>query len=178
MGKVNDFSVELFNALNRLKEKGVVKAIGINSFDTEVIQWVINTKKFDVVMLDYNILKQEREPLIKKLSEQGIGVIAGQPMAESLYSNRIFKFRTVKDLWYLARAVVNFRQLLFKGRKFHFVNYVNGMSGSQTALKYVLDNQDVSAAVFGTTSLKHFRENLESRYIEIPWEIKKIREVG
>lgn len=42
-GRINDFSVELFNELNRLKEKGVVKAIGINSFDTEVLQWVIDT---------------------------------------------------------------------------------------------------------------------------------------
>lgn len=121
-------------------------------------------------MLDYNMLKQEREPLIKKLSEQGIGVIAGQPMAESLYSNRIFKIRTVKAMWYWVRTVVNFRKLLFKGRKIRFVNYVDGMSGSQIVLKYVLDNQDVSATVFGTTSLKHLRENLELRYLEIPLE--------
>lgn len=116
------------------------------------------------------MLKQEREPLIKKLSEQGIGVIAGQPMAESLYSNRIFKIRTVKAMWYWVRTVVNFRKLLFKGRKIRFVNYVDGMSGSQIVLKYVLDNQDVSATVFGTTSLKHLRENLELRYLEIPLE--------
>ena len=136
--QINDLTETYLNAMRKLKEKGIVKAIGINTFDTDVIEFVCKTKCFDFVMLDYNILKQEREIIIDQLYENGIGVIAGAPLAESLYSNRIFKIRKMKDIWYLARAVVNFRSQIIKGRKFSFINKVPGMTGSQVALKYVI----------------------------------------
>ena len=102
-------------------------------------------------MLDYNILAQDREPMIDKLYAKGIGVIAGAALADSLYSNRIFQIRGVKDLWYLARALKNFRGKLIKGRSFQFVNNIPNMTGAQIAIAYVLKNQKISSAIFGTT---------------------------
>lgn len=166
--KIADLTEVYLNAMSALKEQGVVKAIGINTFDTDVIEFVCQTKCFDFVMLDYNILKQEREPLIDQLYQRGIGVIAGAPLAESLYSNRIFKIKKMKDLWYLARAFVNFRDQLIKGRRFSFVNEVPGMTGTQVALNYVISNPHVTSAVFGTTTPEHLTDNIKSKNIKIP----------
>lgn len=157
--QISDLTDEYLNEMQKLKDMGLVKALGINTFDTDVIAFVCETKCFDFVMLDYNILKQEREPVIKQLYDNGIGIIAGAPLAESLYSNRVFRIRKPKDIWYLARAVVRFREQLIKGRRFAFVNKVPGITGSQIALKYVLDNPYVTTAVFGTTTPKHLEEN-------------------
>lgn len=171
--QVADLTDEYLNAMRKLKEKGIVKAIGINTFDTDVIEFVCKTKCFDFVMLDYNILKQEREPIIDQLYQSGIGVIAGAPLAESLYSNRIFKIRKIKDIWYLARAIVNFRGQLIKGRRFTFVNKVPGMTGTQVALKYVISNPHVTTAVFGTTTPSHLIDNVKAKDVVIPKDVLK-----
>ena len=124
-------------------------------------------------MLDYNILRQDRNTLIKALSKKGIGVVAGAALAESLFSNRILKIKSFKDIWYLARALKNFRHHLIKGFDYRFINKYYGISGSQIALSYVLQNSHVSSAVFGTTSLIHLAENLESSNLVITSEIYK-----
>lgn len=177
--RIADFTEDFFNKLEELKQQGLVKAVGANTFDTNVLEYIRDHKCFDYVMLDYNIMRQDREPLIQSLYENGIGVIAGAPLAESLYSNRVFKIRSMKDLWYLARAVVRFRGQLFEGRKYRFINKVQGITGTQIALKYVVDNPYVTSAVFGTSSIAHLDENVEALTVEIPEEIiEKLHTIG
>lgn len=171
--QISDLTPDYLAGMKNLKEKGLVKALGINTFDTDVIEYVRDTNCFDFVMLDYNILRQDREQIIEELINEGIGVIAGAALAESLYSNRIFKIRQMKDIWYLARAVVRFRGQLFKGSKFRFVNSVPGMTGTQIALKYVLSNQNITTAVFGTTTPAHLEDNVKARDIVIPEDVMK-----
>ncbi|MBP3470000.1 MAG: aldo/keto reductase [Lachnospiraceae bacterium] len=171
--QVADMTEEFLSAMRKLKEDGLAKAIGINTFDTDVIEYVRDTKCFDFVMLDYNIMRQDREQLIEELNEAGIGVIAGAPLAESLYSNRVFKIRKLKDIWYLARALVNHRDKLAQKNNFKFLNQVQGATSTQLALKYVLDNKGVSTAVFGTTTMSHLVENVDAVNVTIPDEIKE-----
>lgn len=177
-GDSSCFSEELLGALFDLKTNGVVKSIGINTFDTDVIKWVTETGVFDFVFLDYNILKRERETLIDELYEKGIGVIAGAPLAQHLFSKDVFKIKGIKDVWYLARAFMNSRELMKKGKQYQFLNEVDGMTGAQIALKYVIDNPKVSSAVFGTTTLSHLEDNLKARAITIPESVlSRIRSI-
>lgn len=173
---LDDLSSDLFNCLEQLKNNGVIRAFGINTFSDSVLERVVQESLFDYAIIDYNILKQDRELLIKKLNNRGIGVIAGAALAESLYSNRIFKITKRKDFWYFARAWVNFRDQVITGRKYRFINHVKGMTGAQIALSYVLSNDGIASAIFGTTSLEHLREKLKADEIKIPDKVlKKIR---
>lgn len=175
--QVSDLTTEFINAMRRLKEEGLTRAIGINTFDTDVLEYVRDTKCFDFVMLDYNIMRQDREGLIQELYDKGIGVIAGAPLAESLYSNRVFQIHSRKDIWYLMRALANHRDKLAQKHKFSFMNHVDGASSTQIALRYVLDNPGVTTAVFGTTTMAHLVENVEAVDIMISDDIKrKIRQ--
>lgn len=162
---------ELIEELLRLKSDGLVRAIGVNTFDTTVLEKVLNLNIFDSVMLDYNILCREREPLIEKFYSKGIGVLAGASLADSLYSNRVFKVKGIKDLWYLARALKNFRGKLIKGFSYRFINNEPNITGSQIALAYVLSNTKICSAIFGTTSEKHLLENLDAINTKIPNEV-------
>ena len=170
---VLDLNDELIEQLIRLKSEGLVRAIGVNSFDNNVLEKVLNLGVFDFVMPDYNILCKDREPLIEKFYTKGIGVIAGAALADSLYSNRVFKIKGIKDLWYLARALKNFRGKLIKGYSYRFINNVPNITGAQIALAYVLSNTKICSSVFGTTSEKHLIENLDATNINIPDEIRK-----
>lgn len=164
---------EVIDQMLRLKSEGLVRAIGVNSFENDVLEKVLALGVFDFVMPDYNILCREREPLIEKFYDKGIGVIAGASLADSLYSNRVFKIKGIKDLWYLARALKNFRGKLIKGYSYRFINNVPNITGSQVALAYVLSNTKICSAVFGTTSEKHLLENLAAADVKLSDDIMR-----
>jgi aryl-alcohol dehydrogenase-like predicted oxidoreductase len=58
-----------------------------------------------------------------------------------------------------------------KGARFGFLNHVEGMTGAQAALAYVLANPHVACAVIGTTRPAHLRENLAASGLSLPAEI-------
>ena len=167
-----DFSEETFFTLKALKQEGLVRFVGAStSNDASLIEEISRHDWFDYVFLRYNILNRALEPLIETLSEKQIGVIAGAPLAEGLYSKRIFHPRSKKDLWYLARAAAHFRKQVREGRHYRFIEQADGMTGAQIALRYVLDNPHVTSAVVGTTSAEHLRSDLQALQMTIPPEI-------
>lgn len=170
---IDEITDEMLDWMRKLKSNGTVRAIGINTFDTDVLEYVNEHKLFDFVMLDYNILRQDREKLIRRLYDNKIGIIAGAPLAQSLYSNRVYRARNLNDIWYFLRAMKNFRRHMIEGLKFRFVNEVDGMTGSQVALRYVLDNKRITSAVFGSVNRDHLAENIGAVDLAIPDEVRK-----
>lgn len=168
----------LLHLLQDMKSSGLIRATGANTFNSKVIASIAREKQFDVVMLDYNIIKQRREAEIKALYDSGIGVVAGQALAESVFSNSLYKIRSKKDIWYLARTIGRkaSRKMFLEGRKFRFLNHLKELDGAQVALKYVLDNPCISAASFGTCSFDHLSKNVSSLDVTIPDDVlQKIR---
>lgn len=179
--EIKDLSEEVLDCFQELKQTGKIRACGANTFDDAVIDHIIQTKCLDVVMLDYNIVKQNREAQIKALYDSGIGVVAGQALAESLFLSDLYRVRGRKDLWYLARTFgrKSSRELYFQARSFRFMNKLPGIDGSQAALKYVLDNPYVASASVGTCSFEHLKKNVQALSMEIPEEIRrKIKQAG
>ena len=151
---------ELLAALEGLKARGLVRALGLNSFDPAVIDQAIGLPAFDVVMVDYNVLRPERAPLIARAAAAGKGVLAGMPLAMGHTGLQVARLRGPQDLWYAARGLMRHRAEVARGARFHFLHRLPGMTGSQAALAYVLAEPAVSCAVVGTTRMSHLRENL------------------
>lgn len=164
---------QMVKVLDEFKSQGLIRAYGVNTFNDEFINWMAESKAYDYVMLDYNIMRQDREPVIEKLKEQGIGVIAGSALGESLYSKKIFRVRNRNDLWYMARAVVRFKELMKKSKNFKFLTKQKDYTANQLALRYVLDNDNISTACFSTINLNHLTENLKACEIVMPDSIRK-----
>ncbi len=144
---------------------------GVNSFDPAVIDHVIGLPDFDVVMVDYNVLRPEREPLIARATAAGKGVLAGMALAMGHTGLQVAKLRAPRDLWYAARGLMRHRAEVVKGARFGFLGQVEGMTGAQAALAYVLGNPDVACAVIGTTRQSHLAENLAASGLTLPPEI-------
>jgi aryl-alcohol dehydrogenase-like predicted oxidoreductase len=157
---VAELDESMLAALSDLKARGLVRAVGLNSFDPTVIERAIAIPAIDVVMVDYNVLRPEREPLMARAAAAGKGVLAGMPLAMGHTRPLLARLKGPQDLWYAARAVAKHRDELAQGRRFRFLHRLPDMTGSQAALAYVLANPNVSAAVFGATRLAHLRENL------------------
>ncbi|HVI30493.1 aldo/keto reductase [Phenylobacterium sp.] len=164
----SELTDDLLAALDDLKAKGLVRALGVNSFDPAVIEHVVGLPQFDAVMVDYNVLRPEREPLISRAAAAGKGVLAGMALAMGHTGLKVAKIRGAQDLWYAARGLVRHREEVRRGARFGFLHRQPGMTGSQAALAYVLANPDVSCAVIGTTRPAHLHENAAASGMALP----------
>jgi aryl-alcohol dehydrogenase-like predicted oxidoreductase len=167
---LDELTDELHGALADLKARGLVRAIGVNSFDPAVIGHAVGLPDIEVVMVDYNVLRPEREPLIAAAAAGGKGVLAGMPLAMGHIGLRVWKIRAPRDLWYAARGLVRHRREVRDGARFGFLNHLSGMTGAQAALGYVLANPGVSSAVVGATRRAHLAENLVASGMALPAE--------
>jgi aryl-alcohol dehydrogenase-like predicted oxidoreductase len=175
---IGELDGPLLAALADLKARGLVRAVGVNSFDPAVIDHAIGLPGIDVVMVDYNVLRPEREPLIARAAAAGKGVLAGMPLAMGHTAPLLSRLRGPQDLWYAARALARHRGELARGARFRFLHRLPGISGAQAALAFVLANPDVSAAVFGATRPAHLAENLKASGLALaPQTLARLREV-
>ncbi|MDP1643699.1 MAG: aldo/keto reductase [Phenylobacterium sp.] len=168
----SEMNGDLFEALERLRQRGLVAAFGANSFDPGVISAIIGSPSLDVVMLDYNVLRPERSVLIDTAAAQGKGVLAGMPLAMGHVDGQIRKLRGVRDLWYAARALKNHRREVALAERFSFLRRLETMSAAQASLAYVLEHPGVSAAVMGTTRLAHLEANVAASGLGLPPDVR------
>jgi aryl-alcohol dehydrogenase-like predicted oxidoreductase len=159
---IADLTDELLAELARLRAEGKIRHLGVNSFDMPVIEHVMTLPLFGTVMIDYNILRPEREAIIARLAERGLGVLAGMALAGGLYSEQRFRIRGIRDIWYALRALKNNRADLARAGEYRFINHVDGWTGGQIALAWVLRSPRVACAVIGTTQLAHLLDNLQA----------------
>jgi aryl-alcohol dehydrogenase-like predicted oxidoreductase len=158
----------LLDTLAELRDKGLVRWMGVNSFDTEILELLSGFPMFDVVMLDYNVLSRRRDRLVDRLSRAGKFIVAGVALANHLYSPGFFLPRTTADMWYSLRALKNYRLKLIQARRYNSMGTYGPWSRGQMALAYVLSNPNVGTAMFSTTRLMHLEENIAACGLELP----------
>lgn len=165
---VEELTDDFAERLQGLKSRGLVRALGLNSFDPAVIERALALPAFDVVMVDYNVLRPERAPLVARAAAAGKGVLAGMALAMGHTSLQTLKLRAPRDLWYALRALKNHRADIARGARFGFLNQLPGLTGAQAALAYVLADPGVSCAVVGTTRMAHLLDNLAASGLALP----------
>jgi aryl-alcohol dehydrogenase-like predicted oxidoreductase len=172
----NELNGPLLDTLAEVRDRGWVRWLGVNSFDTEVLESLSAIPVIDVVMLDYNVLRSYREPLITKLTEAGKFIVAGAAMANHLYAPSFLWPKSMADVWYSLRAVKNYRQELFQARKFASLGTWGQWTRAQIALAFVLSNKQVGSAMFSTTRLAHLEDNVAACGLKMPDDlIRQIR---
>jgi aryl-alcohol dehydrogenase-like predicted oxidoreductase len=164
----NELSSQLIDTLTELRDRGWVRWLGVNSFDAEVLKSIADIPIFDVVMLDYNVLRAYREPLITKLSQSGKFIVAGSAIANHLYTPNFFWPKSKADMWYLLRALKNYRGDFFHAREYASLGAFDVWTTAQVALAFVLYNDKVGTAIFGTTRLQHLEENIAACGLDLP----------
>lgn len=160
--EIANLTGDLLDTLTRLKEEGKVLHLSVNSFDADVIEHVMSLPLFGAVMIDYNILRPEREPIIAKLAARQFGILAGIALGGGLYLKDRFRIRGVQDVWYIARAWKNHRSDFKRARNFRFLEREQRLTAGEIALAWVLRKPEISCAIFGTTRMPHLLANLRA----------------
>ncbi len=160
--EISDLTDDLLDTLIGLKQQGKLLHLGINSFDQNVIEHVMTIPLFASMMIDYNILRPEREPVIARLAERRLGIFAGMPLAGGLHLKGRFHVRGIQDVWYAARALKNHRSDIKRGRNLRFLEHEPQHPAAEIALAWVLRKPEISCAVLGTTRMSHLLANVRA----------------
>jgi aryl-alcohol dehydrogenase-like predicted oxidoreductase len=160
--EIANITDDLLDTLTRLREEGKVLHLSVNSFDVNVIEHAMSFPLFGVVMINYNILRPEHEPIIAKLAARQIGILAAMALGGGLYRKDRFRPRRIQDVWYIARAWKNHRSDLKRARNFHFLNLEQSATAAEIALTWVLRKPEISSAMIGTTRMRHLLANLRA----------------
>ena len=168
---LDDLNEELFDTLQDIKDRGLVRHFGVYSRSPTVIRAALAVPVFEIIMSDFNILRQDMLPLIEEIVSAENGFIAATPLAQTLFDDRILRPRNCRDIWYLLRALARHRGSLKRARAFRFLTGLSDMTGAQAALAFVLSHKCVSTAVFGTTQQDHLTANLSAVDLSLPRDL-------
>ncbi|MEN0038541.1 MAG: aldo/keto reductase [Cellvibrio sp.] len=159
---------ELFTALEQMRRAGMFRFLGINTHSRSTMQHLAkHPGLFDVALIDYSALQQDREPVISAMHDAGIGVLAGTVLAQGhLSTNRMLQLKRTADIWYLARALFkpSSRKLMLGAAAMrNTIARIHSQAPAQTAFAYVLQNPAVASCILGTTQLDNLELILDTR---------------
>jgi aryl-alcohol dehydrogenase-like predicted oxidoreductase len=160
--EIGNITDDLLDTLARLREEGKILHLSVNSFDVKVIEHVMTFPLFGAVMINYNILRPEHEPIIAELAARKFGILAAMALGGGLYSKDRFRIRGIQDVWYIARAWKNHRSDLKRARNFRFLDHEQALTAAEIALAWVLRKPEIGCAMIGTTRMRHLLANLRA----------------
>ena len=158
---------DLLNHLLKLKQKGLFRYLGANIHVEKDMEFISKYPEiFDMVLIDYNVLQLDRNPIIEKLSNAGIGIVAGTVLAQGhLIKGTKGSIKSGAFFWYLLRTNLKpTTRELKDNSKFmkETLASIEEMSAAQAAFSYILENNAISSCVFGTTNINNLIEIIES----------------
>lgn len=165
---VAELTPDFLGGLGGFRARGLYRHLGVNSFDPSVIDAALSLPEIDTVVVDLNVLRPERLPLVARAARAGKGVLAGMPLAMGHTAPKRPRDLRPSSLWYALRALKNHRSDMALGRRFRFLHQQPEISGAQALLAWVLATPGVSAAIAGTTRFSHLQENLAAAGLELP----------
>ncbi|QQK08315.1 aldo/keto reductase [Miniphocaeibacter halophilus] len=68
-------------AVKEMKEKGIIKEIGVTSHSVDLLNKLIDTNEFSTIQFPYNIVENQAEEAFKKAKEKNIGILIMKPLA-------------------------------------------------------------------------------------------------
>ncbi len=162
--KLNELMAGGYKALVRLRDGGVIKAVGAGGNQWEPCQWLTERGDFDIFLLAgrYTLLEQEAlEVFLPLAEERGVGIIIGGP-----YNSGILATGPVKGAYFnydLASA-----EVLEKVRNIQAVCEAHGVTLLDAAFQFPLLHPCVVSVIPGGQGVDEMTANLAAAEAEIP----------
>lgn len=139
---------EIYQALDSLKEKGLVKKIGISIYSPNELEALKNDFSFDLIQAPFNLIDQRllHSGWMKKLKDNGVEIHTRSAFLQGLLLMKELdippKFSPWKHLW----------------KKWHDWLTGNNVSALQSALAFSLSFSEISRVVVGADSRDQLME--------------------
>jgi aryl-alcohol dehydrogenase-like predicted oxidoreductase len=141
----------LYNALQELKNEGIVEKLGVSVYTGEQIDLLLKRYTFDLIQVPVNILDQRliNNYYLKKLKEQNIEIHARSVFLQGLL---------LIDPEQLHSFFNPIKPLLFKYRQ--FLNS-HGLSPIEGSLGFVKGIPEIDYLIIGVNNLEQLKDNLQ-----------------
>ena len=134
-----------------LKESGKVKKIGFSLYSPAELEFILNNKSpFDLIQVPFNILDKKFLPYMKELHEKGVEIHVRSTFLQGLF---------FKDRNELPEKLQPLRKYLLQLDEY---SSETGMSISEIALNYNLQNPYIDGALIGVDNVEQLKINLAS----------------
>ncbi len=147
---------EGWSALNELKERGLVRHIGVSNFSVEQMRRVSAIAPVETLQPQYSLIERAAEPEILPFAQaEGIGVIVYSPMGCGLLAGRMTRERIAdlpQDDWRKSDARFRDPQLtehLAAAARVQRVAERLGVAPGAVAIAWTLRNTAVDGAIVG-----------------------------
>jgi len=158
---LEDMTPEVMQCLCELKKEGLIRQVGINTFDRSVLRG-INDLPFDVVMAQYNIIDVDSLDELVLLRQSGKTIISATlGIGSALFSLQNFYPFNKKTLWYLLRTLKNDPTFLIARWNAKDRLSESNQSPLESVFSFAKKNDIVSSFVFNTTEMLHLEQNLQ-----------------
>ena len=160
---LSEDGAEVFNALNKLKNLGLVEKIGVSVYTFDELEEILSLYSIDIVQFPLNVFNQSfgKSKYLKELKKKGI----------ELHARSIF----LQGLLLMSSDKLNF---YFNPIKKKYTEYEKMLSNEkitklQGALNYIKQFNELDGIVFGVqnhTELKEIIEALNLKTISLPFK--------
>ncbi len=155
---------ETIGALERLREEGKIRAIGVSNWMAPEWEELADPSRVDALQPSYSLLWRSIEPDVLDLCRKhDIAILPYSPLCQGLLAGRFTSLDEIPDdprkrnqLYQpdtFERALEVVRAVEEIGRKY-------GKTTSQTALRWLLDQEGVTAPIVGASRPEQVDENL------------------
>ena len=159
-------SSELIKKLIFLKEKGLIKNIGINTHEINVMRYLNKnlSDEIDSVLIDYNLINNDREDIINEFNSNKILVKVGTSLCQGLLINSPSEIvKRSLSPFYASRLILskNTRKLIKPSkiiRKYIKENYWS--ERDKIPLSFVQNNKSIFKIPIGMLSKDSIIKNL------------------
>lgn len=151
----------LLAELVTLKEKMLIKKIGVSVYNNEELEAVINTPEVDVIQFPFNLLdnRYQKDRLMK------LGKANGKNMqVRSVFLQGLF-FMNLENI---PTKLAPLKQYL---EKINFLAVKSNLSLEKLALLYVMGQPEIDEIVIGVDNLEQLHRNLNANQNSISTEI-------
>ena len=157
----------ILKKLKFLKQKGLINKISINTHELKIIKKISTGyyEEIEGIMVDYNLLQQDRKKYLSKNKKNNLSVFAGTVLCQGLLIESIFKtYSRTFSPFYLGRAILQKEKRSFiypakKLRKFIKSNYKDIFK--KIPLSFVCNEECVDYISMGMLSFSSLDKNIE-----------------
>ncbi|HEY9676746.1 MAG TPA: aldo/keto reductase [Drouetiella sp.] len=168
---------ETFEVLQELKKEGKIRAWGVSIFDPIEGLTALKTAQPDSIQVSFNLFNiKPAEELFPRANEVGCAIVVREALANGFLTgkyepNSTFEHGDIRHNWpkdYILARILATQRLKFLVR--------GNRSMPQSALRFVLQNQQVAVALAGAKSPEQVEENLKASEA-IPLASEELREI-
>ena len=167
--------------LNALRSEGKILEIGVSNYTLEMLKEARAIAPIASVQPKYNLLEREIEHgLLPYCAENGIAVLAYSPLASGVLSGKYTRDSSFSD-WRGAKNFGVFRQETWeecvnKAERLKTVAEDYGMSLSQLAIRWLVEQKGVTSALVGCNTPEQVEENILALEVRIDAEFMELIE--